>query len=87
MLPLRLRIASGVSVALYAGFAAVLLGRAGLWAAQPGGFLRVCAWVLLVYFVLGTVANLASRSRNERLVMTPACAALAVATAMVIFGN
>lgn len=86
VLPLRLRVASGVSVVLYAGFAAVLLGRAGALTI-PADFARIGAWVLLGYFTLGVLANLASRSRAERLTMTPACALLAAATAVVVFAG
>jgi hypothetical protein len=86
VLPPRLRIASGGAVVLYAGFAAVLLGRAGALTI-PSGVAAIGAWVLLAYFALGVLANLASRSRAERLTMTPACALLAGATAVVIFAD
>jgi hypothetical protein len=86
VLPLRLRIASGASVVLYAVFAAVLLGRAGM-ILIPGDMVRIGAWVLLVYFAVGILANLASRSRAERAVMAPACGLLAAATAVVVFAG
>jgi hypothetical protein len=86
VLPVRLRIASGVSVVLYAGSAAVLLGRAGTLAV-PADIATIGAWVLLVYFALGVLANLASRSRAERLTMAPACTLLAAATAVVVFAG
>lgn len=82
-LPRNLRFASAVSVLLYAGFAAVLLSRAGV---LPGGdslAVRVLTWVLFGYFTLGIVMNAVSRSRAERLTMTPVCAVLAVATLVV----
>jgi len=86
VLPTRLRIGSAVSVVLYALFAAVLLARAG---ALPGGgspVVIVSAWVLLGYFALGILLNLASRSLPERLTMTPVCAVLAAATLIVALG-
>lgn len=83
VLPTRLRIGSAVSVLLYAGFAALLLSRAGV---LPGGetlVVRVLTWVLFAYFVVGIGMNAISRSRAERLTMTPACVALAAATLVV----
>lgn len=79
VLPRRLRIASAFSVLLYAAFAGVLLARADV---IPGGSVLVDAatWILFGYFVLGILANLASRSRAERLTMTPVCVALALLT-------
>ena len=79
----RLRIASAASVVLYAGFAAVLLSRAGI---LPGGdslAIRILTWVLFGYFALGVLMNAISRSRAERLTMTPVCAVLAAATLVV----
>lgn len=86
VLPLRLRVASGGSVVIYSGFAAVLLGRAGTLAV-PADVAAIGSWVLLVYFALGVLANLASRSRAERFTMAPVCALLAAATAVVVFAS
>lgn len=61
-LPLRLRVGSAVSVPLYAGFALVLLSRAGVLPGRDAGFVVVAAWVLFTYFTLGLIVNLASRS-------------------------
>lgn len=83
VLPRRLRVGSALSVVLYAGFAAVLLSRAGV---LPGGdsiAVRVLTWVLFAYFAVGIGMNAISRSRAERLTMTPVCAALAAATLVV----
>jgi hypothetical protein len=85
VLPRRLRIASAASVVLYAGFAAVLLSRAGI---MPGGdslVIRVLTWVLFAYFAVGIVMNAISRSRAERLTMTPVCVVLAAATLVIGF--
>jgi hypothetical protein len=82
VLPRRLRIASAVSVALYAAFAGILLARADV---IPGGSVpvEVATWILFGYFTLGILANLASRSRAERFTMTPTCLALALLTLVV----
>ena len=83
VLPRRLRIASTASVLLYIGFAAVLLSRADI---LPGGdslLIRILTWVLFAYFAVGIVMNGISRSRAERLTMTPLCVVLAAATLVI----
>lgn len=83
ILPTRLRIGSAVSVLLYAGFALVLLSRAGVVPGGESGFVIVTAWVLFAYLVLGILGNLASRSKVERWTMAPASALLATAALIV----
>ncbi|WP_374978011.1 hypothetical protein ACEYYH_09985 [Microbacterium trichothecenolyticum] len=83
VLPRRLRIASAASVLLYAGFAALLLSRAGI---LPGGdslLIRILTWLLVAYFAFGIVMNAISRSRAERLTMTPVCVVLGAATLVI----
>lgn len=86
VLPTRLRIGSALSVGVYAGFAALLLSRAGTIPESDAPFVVVAVWVLFAYFALGIVMNLASRSAAERRTMTPACAVLAAATLVVALG-
>lgn len=66
VLPTRLRIASGFAALVYAPISIVLLESAGVldlgWDVQP-----VWLWVLAGFFALGTVSNLVSRSKIERL--------------------
>lgn len=79
VLPTKLRIGSAVSIALYGLFAYVALAKAGL--ATPlisDGFTSVFTWVLTAYFMVGVVMNGISRSKPERLVMTPVALVLAV---------
>lgn len=86
VLPRRLRIGSAISVLVYAGFAALLLSRAGVLPGGDSGVVVVLSWLLFAYFALGTVVNALSRSRAERLVMTPSCAVLAVASLVIALG-
>lgn len=79
VLPARLRIGSAVSIALYALFAYTALARAGV--APPvvnDTVTAVLTWVLTAYFALGVVMNAISRSKPERLIMTPAALVLAI---------
>jgi hypothetical protein len=77
VLPARLRTGSAVSIVLYAVFAVLILQAAGLLGLLPDGVAAVAIWVLAGYFALGIVMNAASRSRPERLLMTPVVALLA----------
>ncbi|MGY1751425.1 hypothetical protein [Modestobacter sp. SYSU DS0511] len=78
VLPTGLRIGSAVSIVLYGVIALVLLQAAGALEVVPRSLADVGIWVLTGYFTLGVLMNAASRSRPERLVMTPVALALAV---------
>ena len=78
VLPRGLRIASALSVLLYAFFAWII-ARAVERATDVGDFVYetpLALWVLTAYFGVGILANAASRSRPERFVMTPVVAVL-----------
>src|SRR5687768_17050944 len=71
VLPTGLRVGSAVSIGLYAAFAVLMLSAADALDVLPTGFVEVAIWVLTGYFTLGIAMNAISRSRPERLVMTP----------------
>jgi hypothetical protein len=73
VLPPRLRIASALSAVPLGLGAWIVLARTGVVAIpwQPEA-VRVGTWVTFSILALNTVANLASRSRIERTMMTPA---------------
>ena len=77
VLPPNLRIGSAVSIGLYAAFAVLILQAAGVISPLPDGVAVVAIWVLTGYLVLGIGMNAISRSRPERLTMTPVVALLA----------
>jgi hypothetical protein len=78
VLPIGYRVGSGISILVHAFFATVVLGRAGFIGIYPDGFTRVAIWVVVGVLVLGVLMNAISRSRPERLVMTPVALVLAV---------
>ena len=82
VLPAHLRVGSAVSIALYVVFALVMLQAAGGAGVLPTGLVDVAIWALAGYFALGVVMNAASRSRPERLVMTPVALVLAAVCAV-----
>jgi hypothetical protein len=77
-MPGGLRVASAVAVVLWLAAALVVLARAGYdWSPIPSDVARWGTWVLFGLLVVGTLMNLASRSRPERLIQTPIAAVLA----------
>lgn len=79
VLPRSLRIASCFSIVLYIVFGVFLASKAGLINTIPdGSFLTAAMWVLSGYFVLGVFMNAISRSKKERMLMTPVALLLAV---------
>lgn len=78
VLPRKLRIGSVVSIVLYAIFALVILGRAGLVSVLPDVVEDIGIWVLVAYFTLGILLNGISKSKPERNLMAPVALVLAV---------
>jgi hypothetical protein len=66
-----------ISIGLYALFAVLILQAAGSVAVLPERLVDVAIWVLAGFFAIGIVMNAVSRSRPERLVMTPVVLLLA----------
>jgi hypothetical protein len=79
VLPARLRLASALSAVPLALAAWIVLARTGVIAVpfQPAT-VRAATWVAFCVLALNTLANLASRSRIERALMTPAAFVCAV---------
>jgi hypothetical protein len=78
-LPDRLRIASTFAAVLWLVASLVVLARAPFeWSPIPFGVATWGTWVLFGMLLVGTVMNLASRSRLERLIQTPVAAVLAI---------
>ena len=71
-LPTPYRIASLVSITIYAAQIAHYLGQAGVvTSALSTSTNEVINWVLVAFFALGTLMNGISRSRKERKLWTP----------------
>ena len=79
VLPPRLRVASALSVALYALFVLVILSKAGIIFDVSGSdLLSAFLWIVTGYFGVGAIMNGMSRSKPERLMMTPVALVLGV---------
>lgn len=86
-LPPELRVASAISMAVFIGAAAVVLGRAGYLGSRFVRAFHVGAWLLVVALGLGAVMNLASSSVWERFIWAPVALGLAVSTFVVARGR
>ena len=86
ILPPRQRIAAGVAIVLYAGFAALLLSRAGILSGGSSAPIVVGTWVLFGYAVFSLLPNLASKSSKERAVQVPVSIALATGVGLIASG-
>lgn len=86
VLPMRLRIASGLAaIVVYPFIALYVLASANLidWDWLPTGATGM--WMLTGFFTLGTVANLASRSKIER-IWAPISLVIGVCCAIIAIG-
>lgn len=84
VLPTRLRVGSAISLLLYAGFALLILEKAGIVSViNQEGITDIAAWVVAAYLLVGVALNLVSRSKPERYTMTPVALVLAVSAVVV----
>jgi hypothetical protein len=78
-LPTALRVASAVAVAVWLLAGAIVLGRAGFdLVSLPASALRWGAWILAGVLFVGSLMNVASKSRWERYLWGPLAFALAI---------
>lgn len=86
VLPLRFRVGSFISILLYVFFALTILSKAGLVQSPvPESLINTSMWILSGYFMLGVLMNAMSRSKSERVVMTPVALILAILYLFVSF--
>lgn len=86
-LPRGLRFGSAIAILIYAGISVVALQRAAVVSLFPAGdWVGIAAWVIVGYLILGIPLNAISRSRPERLTMTPLVCVLAALALVVALG-
>jgi hypothetical protein len=87
VLPKNLRIASVSSLFLYITFAVFVLSKAEvIGLVESESVLSTFMWIFTGYFFLGIFMNAASRSKHERLLMTPVALILALLFLVVSLG-
>ncbi|NTZ90006.1 hypothetical protein [Agrobacterium tumefaciens] len=78
VLPVKQRIASVASVAIYAFIASFPLQKTGFAIIWPAGWVEPAIWIIACYLAVSIGLNAMSTSRMERMVMTPVAAILAI---------
>lgn len=84
VLPTNLRIASVVSIPLYALMCLIFLDSSEVTSILPPLFSTYGIWVLMGYFMLGTIMNAISKSESERRVMTPLVVVLLLCSTLIL---
>jgi len=82
-LPRSARIIPVVSAAVIAGFALIVLARAGLAFANIGPSSHGLIWLVVGYCVLGALANALTPSRRERALWLPVLGLMLVSSTVV----
>jgi hypothetical protein len=70
-LPTNIRIAAVVQIFILVFFAVIVMARSGLAFSGIDNLGRIGIWFVVAFFVLGTVMNLSSPSKKEKMVMGP----------------
>jgi cytochrome bd-type quinol oxidase subunit 2 len=81
--PPQMRIAALVQILLYFFLAFVVLTRAGLVFGEYFELSTVVIWFVVALFVVGTILNIITPSKKERMLWAPVSAALLVCSIIV----
>ena len=82
-LPLKVRAIPALSAVLLSGFAATVLSRAGVAFQQMQGHAGLLSWVVVVYCLVGCVANAITPSKREKALWLPIVAVMFVTSFVV----
>jgi hypothetical protein len=85
-LPPKIRVAAVAQILVMVLFAFIVLVRAGLIFGELYAISRVAIWFVVGFFVLGSLANLSTPSKRERLVWGPVNVLLLMVTIVIALG-
>lgn len=68
-LPVKMRIAALIQIFILILFASLVIAKARIAIEQYHNIGRIGIWFVVAFFVLGSIVNLSSTSRKEKLVM------------------
>jgi hypothetical protein len=85
-LPPKIRVAALAQMLVMFMFAFIVLVRAGLIFGELYAVSRVAIWFVAGFFVLGSLANLSTPSKRERLVWGPVNVLLLMVTIVIALG-
>lgn len=85
ILPKKLRISSGFSIAIYYFFILVLLNQGDVISLfSKSGWINTAHVVITIYSFIGIPLNAISRSKPERIVMTPIATLLSLLSLLIL---
>ncbi|HOJ77731.1 MAG TPA: hypothetical protein PLZ08_09605 [Bacillota bacterium] len=70
-LPVKMRIAALVQIVILLLFATIVISKAGIAFGPFFKVAKVGIWFVLAFFIFGSIVNLSSPSKKEKLVMGP----------------
>lgn len=85
-LPVPMRLAAGVQILVLFVFVFIVMAKAGLAFAPYYHISTMGIWVIVVFFAFGTIVNVSSPSRQEKLTMGPANIVALISTLVVALG-
>jgi hypothetical protein len=85
-LPPKIRVAALAQILVMVLFAFIVLVRVGLIFGELYTISRVAIWFVVGFFVLGSLANLSTPSKRERLVWGPVNVLLLMVTIVIALG-
>jgi len=70
-LPLKMRAAASIQIAILCLFAAIVMSKAGIAFDALFNISGIGIWIVFTFFIFGSAINLFSPSKKERIVMGP----------------
>jgi hypothetical protein len=80
----KLKIMCAISLPIQLFASVILLQLGGFFAFVSDDFARIFGWIFAIYFSLNVLGNLFSKSRKERILMTPLAVMIALSFWVVI---
>lgn len=85
-LPAKVRAATLIQILILMVFVIIVTAKAGIAFDQYNSIAQYGIWFVVAFFILGTLANLSSPSKKEKLIMGPANIIALVCTVIVALG-
>ncbi len=82
-LPFKMRVAALMQIFILLVFVFIVISKAGIAFEQYYDFGRIGIWFIVVFFTFGSIANLSSPSKKEKLIMGPANIIAVISTLVV----
>lgn len=82
-LPIKMRVAALLQILILLIFVFIVLTKAGLAFQQFYSFGRIGIWFIVAFFILGSIVNLSSPSKKEKIIMGPANIIAVISTLVV----